>query len=386
MGRSISLREGKIYEYDMRDSWTDSVSDWWNDSEAGPTEITIPGRLTYPNGKRAYYQTGDLLFGVNLKRYQLERLYLEYQRTKESDFSWAAFLMLVLGVDGDGNVVDRILSITGNDDKGHVVTKSFLKLSDTVFLELTQTNGVQERHRTFSEFRTSFIFAYYAKTTAAIIPFAEGVVDIVSVFIGGGAKNIFSSLFKKYGKRKVLGAVFKLGGERIIRVIMSKLSLRVARFITRTSKDVIRRYLAANDIEMIKRQVDKNAKVGLNTDRILKESIRDAVADNLIGEVIGGIESIFPDGTGKNIIPIDVREKIVLFITKHLFVVMLSPITDFLRGSIQSIDYAGDKNSYGSRLSKKFEADMKSKFSPKIVMDTMEKALKELISKPELVF
>jgi hypothetical protein len=370
----------------MRDAWTDNVSDWWNDTETGPSEITIPGRLTYPNGKRAYYQAGDLLFGVKLKRFQLEGYYLEYKRTKESDFSWAAFLMLVLGVTGDGNVVDRIVSITGTDDKGYVVTKPLLKLSNTDFLELTRTNGSQEKHQSFSEFKNSFVFSYYAKTTSAIIPFAEGMVEVVSVFFGGGAKNIFGSLFKRFGKRKVIGAIFKLGGQRIVRVIMSKMSLNVARFIARTSKDVLKKYLAANDIELIKRQVDKNPKVALNTNLILKESIRDAVADNLIGEIVGGIESIFPDGTGRNAIPIDVREKIVLFVTKHLHVVMLTPITDFLRAAIQSIDFAGDKHTYGSRLAKRFEADMKSKFNSKTPLEAIERALKELIAKPELVF
>ncbi len=64
---------------------------------------------------------------------------------------------------------------------------------------------------------------------------------------------------------------------------------------------------------------------------------------------------------------------------------LLEKRIDQIKGQVKS-DFAGDKHTYGSRLSKKYEEDMRSKFSPKIVMDAIEKALKELISKPELVF
>ncbi len=378
--RKIQVMNGHIHEFKVvRHLFSDDTTEL----------VASPAELLFPKAAgEAYYKVGDFIFSSEFTYKVASRMYKEFEVYQ--DFSWGQFLMFLLEVDKI-SVTKKIEAIHGSGPGAIIVMKPYMRVSDTELIPLTLPRGEVLDSRSFNELQDDFMWYDLYAQLSFWIPVGEVVVTLVTLPLGGATKTaigkVMMPLFKKFGG-KVVRQLIRIGGARLARIVVGKVTQKTASFVFGVAKDAItetlKQYLPLIQRNTIKGLPNPAVLATLQLESIVKKAVRDAVAKNIKSELVSGIESIIPGAEGADIIPKSIQERVTEFVTKKLLSTVLSPFTEFLEAAIAATPVGNDTGTYNEALKKAFADKMNAFFSTKTLGDLTGEAFKELVSAPEL--
>ncbi len=378
--RKIHVLNGHIREFKV-------VRHFFGDDTTEP--VSSSAELLFPKASaEAYYKVGDFIFTSEFTYKVASRMYKEFEVYQ--DFSWGQFLMFLLEVDKI-SVTKRIEAIHGSGDGAMIVMKPYMRVSDTELIPLTLPRGEVLDSRSFNELQDDFMWYDLYAQLSFWIPVGETVVTLVTLPLGGATKTavgkVMMPLFKKFGG-KVVRQLIRIGGARMARIVVGKVTQKTASFVFSVARDAVtetlKQYLPLLQRNTIKGYPNPGNLTALDLEPIMKKAIRDAVAKNIKGELIAGIEGIIPGAEGADIIPKSIQDRVTEFVTKKLLTTVLSPFTEFLEAAIAATPVTYDAPTYGEALKKTFSDKLNAFFSTKTLGDLAGEAFKGLVNAPEL--
>jgi hypothetical protein len=318
-------------------------------------------------------------------------LYEEFSNRLDSEYSWGDFVLFLLDMD-EVIVTKKIVSITGAGNSARVVLKPYLKLSDNEMLELHLRNGRMSEVQSFAQLSESFMWGHIHYSTRVWIPIAQGLMTVITLPLGGAGRvaagRIMAPLMRRFAF-KVMRKLFRIGGARLLRLVAGKVARKSVSILAKIARDTvvktIRAYFAQIRSNQLRGRVNPSFVRTINVDRIVREAVRDSIAENVTGEIIAGIESILPGGSASGFIPPSMKERITNYVTRKCLVAMLGPITQLVKSSVQTVDFSNDQRTYSARFHQHFETELRKMFSGALLSDLVSDAVRDMMSNPNII-
>jgi|GEM_PF-2740630 len=356
------------------------------------TKVSNCAELLYPHkGPHSCYKEGDFMFTGKIKESFAAMEYKEFEASENGSFGWGALFKVLLDID-DIEVTQEILLIQGEGRHARVVLKPYMKISKTEMLELTYKNGSRGDVCTMADMEYKYLFGHLHDVTKIWIPISKAMFEIISIPIGGGgkaiAKKLMAPLIKK-GAIKITRKLLKLGGKKLARAIMGKVTKKLVTFSFNVSKDTVKgtvkKYFEVIKLNNARGNANSNGIDNAGLKKIISDAVIKSVADNVTKEIISGIEGLVPGGKDANIFPQKIKNDLTSYVTKKLLSGVLKPLTEVIKASIMAVDFSNNSTTYSQRLHEEVQKKMKTEVSTKLIKDLIYGAVKDLVKRPELL-
>lgn len=376
MSRSITTSNGRIHEsMTTRNVFSPDVT----------VQVSSSTELLFPTATRKpYYQVGDTILTAELDGQRLSGMYKEFE--DERNFAWGRFLLSVM--DADKVVVGmRIEAIQGDGERARITLRPLMKVAENDWVQLTTLRGEHLDVQTTSQLRDSFMFADLYDSLKIWIPISEGVVEVITLPLGGvaksGASAIGKTLFKRFGPRAAK-RFLSWGGRKLASAAARKAASAALQIAAGTAKDtttaILGKYYEQLRIDKVKGTNELAAKLP----DIVGVALRDAFAKNVTTALISTIEDLVPGVNADDLLSKPIKDRITEYLTKKLLKNMLAPCTIFIKALLMSVP-VGDKESYQRNLSAQLEKEFKTWLSAETLTSHLEDGIKDLVNRPELV-
>lgn len=376
MSRSITIINGRILESKTtRNLFSPDVT----------VQVSSSADLLFPTATgKPYYQVGDMILTAELDGRRLASMYREFE--DERNFSWGRFLLYVMDVE-KVQVGKRIEAIQGEGDRARMTLRPLMKVADNDWVQLTTLRGEHLDVQTTSQLRDSFLFAGLYDQLKIWIPISQGVVEVVTLPIGGaarsGATRIGTVLFKRYGP-KAAKRFLSWGGRKLAGDAARKAATAAGKIAAGTAKDttkaIVGKYYEQLRIDKVKGVHELDAKLP----DIVRTALRDAFAENVTKVLIETIESEVPGTKADELLSKPIKERITLYLTQKVLKNGLAPCTIFLKSIIKALP-VGDKETYERNLSTQLQKEFTAWLSVATLTGHLEEGIKDLVDRPELV-
>jgi hypothetical protein len=375
--------------------WGQGIHEYIHDDHLiGDTDILIQSRnqLTYPKRRGApYYEVGDYILTRSMRDTLAAHEFREFSDRLDGDVTIGSFISSFLDL-YEIKVCMRIEAITGAGDSASVTLRPYLIISPTELVRIHGKRGNGDRVLRGSAFIQMFRDVYRANAGLIWEPIGRIVLIGATLPFGGGARaaagRLFAPLMRRLGRRATR-QLFRLGGRRLARLILSKLARKTAVFTLTVTRDtvikVVRRYFAEIQANQLRNRVNPDFVRSMNLDLMIRESLRDAVADNLVGEITKSLQELVPGGVSpEDLMPPSIRENVTRFITQNLLTTVLSPMTNLLKSAILSVEFVPSPRDYETRLHREFENRFTQEFSAARLGSMFGSIVNRMMASPEI--
>lgn len=387
MSRRLAYENNRLYEYDyMVEGF---IFRRWRDQR-----ITNPSRMIFPQeGSRAYYQVGDCIFTREWPRGDAARRFEEFSRSLNSEYSWGAFIMYLLGI-STIKITKEIVEIRGRDESSFsVVFTPYLIISDDERLQLHYTGGRETETISSRSLNDTYNWTGLIHSTRAIRPAANAMVQVISLPFGGvarqGATRIMAPLMRRYGRRIFLRIFTATGKGTVQNFVRNKMVQKVAIFCAKLARDTVnnamREYYTQLYANQLRGAVNEDYVRSIRMDVIVAHAFRDAVAENVTGVIKEGIGKLVPEPVAEGLFDVAVSERITAYMATKMLQESLYPLIQILKSSITAISIEGDESTYARRLTDDVQKNFLERYTGGILSDHVGSALNDIMDSPELI-
>lgn len=386
MSRRLAYENNRLYEYDFRA--VGFISRSWEEYR-----ITNPSRMIFPQkGSRAYYQVGDCIFTREWPRSDAASRYEEFASSLNSEHSWGSLVMLLLGM-STIKITKEIVEINSVGSTFRVVFRSHLVISDKERLQLHYRGGSETETISESSLNETYTWTGLIHSTEAIRPAANAMVEIISLPIGGaarqGATRVLAPLMRRYGRRIFLRLFTATGKGTVHSFVRNQMVQKTGIFFAKLARDTVKNAITSYYTELITNQdrqaVDPSAVRQMRMEVIIAHAFRDAVAENVTGAIKSGIGKLVPESAADGLFDPAVTERITNYMTRKMLQEAFNPLNEILKSSILSVNFGGDEKSYQQRLTDDLEKKFVKRYTGGIFADLVGSALEDILTDPALV-
>jgi len=386
MSRHLELHDNKLYEYEFA-----RKSFFLGGLEE--RRITDPERMIFSQkGNRAYYKIGDHIFTRKWTPEDAGKHYEEFAGRLNAEYSWGTLIMYLLDI-SDITITKEIVEINGSQNGFSVVFKSYMVVSEKERLQLHYIGGRDHEVVSDRQLNNTYVWTGLIHDTAGIEPAAMVMLEIITLPIGGAAKQVatraLAPLMRRYGRRILTKLFTDAGKQTFIKIASKEIAKTTAKLFAEFAADVatgiIKQYYAEIKKNQLRGAAGEDLIRSIDLDVIIARAFRDAVAKFITGAISEAFGSLVPQTAVDGLFDKQLKERTTDYMNKFMLNELLAPFNLIIKAAIVSIDFPDDETTYSQRLGKKIEKDLLKKYSPKGFADIAAKPLKNILSSPQLI-
>jgi len=319
------------------------------------------------------------------------RQFREFAQPTGDGFPWGDMLREVLDLN-TVVVTKRIVAIQGDGSSGTVTLRNILKVTDNDLLELHDLQGETTQIQSIDQLSVA-IQRYEQRTVGGqgMLYYLEGTAILATLPFGGAARSASKPVIEALARRaarRTVRYLFRLGLRRLARTIASRSAASIAGFIVKLSRDFIVKYVRAvrlSDMQNEMRIAAGRLPTPLERDRIIREALGGAVADNLLGAIWGGIDDALPGVDASAAITDQMKQAIGRYVCGRMLRVITAPLEEIARSALSYVHDPQSGKTYSEGLTDHMSQAIQGRFSEQLIGAEFSAAIGAMGDNPELV-
>lgn len=356
-------------------------------------EVRVASDLLFahPRQRDPFYQVGDFILRTELSYQDAAARFREFRRSEGDGFPWGDMLREVLDIN-TVTVTKRIQAIHGNGTRGTVTLKNFFKVSNNDLIDLHDHSGQDVERLSIEDLNVAaqWYERRYGGGQGALY-YLEATAIVATLPFGGAARQASSRITTMLARRAAAATaryLLRRGCRRLVRFLLARATRSVAAFLLKFTRDFVTSYVRACRLSDLQNEIRVSAgrhPAPMERDRLLREACAGAVAENLIGEVLGGLGEALDEVDLGAAIGEQVKQAIGNHLSRRLLAVAAVPFQEIIRSSIAYTHDPSSGKSFSEGLTAHMMNAIQERFTERMVADEFRSAVAAIGENPGLV-